>query len=113
MQKPSPMINQTSMAVHRIPEACPVCLPNPSIASVKMVGNMMELNSPTLKMLHIANCPFVSIEITTKVAAQKARIASVLPGFCFPKLNAKKFKPTSTRNVMVLLNPANEKDAKF
>ena len=90
-----------------------MCFPNPSIARVKIVGNIIELNKPTAKMLHIANGPFVSIEVTTSAPAQNARMAKVLPGFCFPKLNAMKFNPTKTRNVKVLPKLESENVERF
>ena len=102
------IIAPPTMAVQSIPDPCPVCFPNPAIARVKIVGNIMELNNPTAKMLHIAKCPLVSIEITTSDAALTASIAKVLPGFCLPRLNAIKFRATKTRNVKVLPKPESE-----
>ena len=83
------IIAPPTIAVQSIPDACPVCFPSPSIARVKIVGNIIELNNPTARMLHIAKCPKVSIEIITNIAAQIASIARVLPGLRFPKLKAK------------------------
>ena len=53
-----------TIAMHRMPEPWPVCLPSPSIASVKIVGNMIELNRPTAMIAHIATWPVVGIVIS-------------------------------------------------
>jgi hypothetical protein len=37
-----------------IPDACGVRSPMPSTATAKVVGNMIELNSPTLKIVTAA-----------------------------------------------------------
>ena len=48
------MIAPPKIAVHNNPEAFGFNSPKPSIAKVKIVGNIMELNKPTDNMLHIA-----------------------------------------------------------
>ena len=48
-----------TMAVHNKPDAFGFKSPIPSMANVNMVGNIMELNNPTAKMLHILTKPFV------------------------------------------------------
>ena len=47
-------------AILRTPEAFPVSGPSSETAKVKMLGNMIELNSPTVSMVHIATRPEVS-----------------------------------------------------
>ena len=44
-----------------------------------MLGNMIELKSPTSKMLHIAACPDVNTEAKTSAAAAVAKIPSSVP----------------------------------
>jgi len=46
-----------TIAILRIPEALPVSGPSSATPKLKIVGNMMELNNPTARMLHIAICP--------------------------------------------------------
>ena len=50
-----------------------------------MLGNMMELNKPTKRMLHIAKCPEVIMEIVTRAAAHTAQMPSSRPVFIFCK----------------------------
>lgn len=68
------------IAVHNNPDALGFSSPNPSIAKVKMVGNIMELNNPTAKMLHIAMYPLVFIETKIKEIASVAKIPKTVPG---------------------------------
>ena len=51
------MIAPPTIAVHNKPEAFGFSGPRPSIANVKMVGNIIELNNPTASILHIAIMP--------------------------------------------------------
>ena len=39
-----------------------------------MVGNIIELNNPTAKILHIDNNPFVIAEISIMATAEMAKI---------------------------------------
>ena len=52
--------------------------PRPSIAVVKMVGNMIELNSPIASTLHIANIPCEDIVAASSAIAASANSASNL-----------------------------------
>lgn len=70
-----------TIAVHNNPDALGFKWPIPSIANVNMVGNMMELNKPTAKMLHMLTKPVVPIDIRIKALEIVAKIASTFPGF--------------------------------
>ena len=70
-----------TIAVHNKPDALGFNSPIPSIAKVKIVGNMMELNKPTAKILHILNKPVVLIEMRINIMATLANIPSTFPGF--------------------------------
>ena len=62
-----------TIAKHKIPEPWLVCLPNPLIAKLKIVGNIIELKSPTAKMDHIETKPVVDMEMMIKVMANIAK----------------------------------------
>ena len=70
-----------TMAVHNNPEALGFKCPMPSIAKVKMVGNIMELNNPTARILHILTKPTVLIDKTIKPIDIVAKMAKTFPGF--------------------------------
>ncbi|KRC00985.1 hypothetical protein ASE26_21975 [Duganella sp. Root198D2] len=80
----APCANGTSapptMAMHRMPEPCPVYLPSPFSAILKMVGNMIELHRPTARTAHIATLPLPNTAPSTSAIASKELNASVLPG---------------------------------
>ena len=67
-----------TIAKHKTPAPLLVIGPNLLIAKVKIVGNIIELNKPTAKILHIATNPLVLIDI--KINA-KAPIANQLNTF--------------------------------
>ncbi len=69
-----------TIAAHKIPEPCPVCFPKPFTASEKIVGNMMELNRPTERIVHMTKEPLPIIVIKTKTAAVTALNVSTLLG---------------------------------
>lgn len=75
------MIAPPTIAVHNKPEAFGFSGPRPSIANVKMVGNIIELNNPTASILHIAIMPWEAIEVKTNTDANEAKRASTYPGF--------------------------------
>ena len=50
---------------------------------VRIVGNIIELNSPTTRIVHIAKHPKESIEVTTRTLATIALKASTAPGLIF------------------------------
>ena len=106
------MIAPPTIAVQSIPDPCPYVYQAIN-SKCKNIRNIIELNNPTASILHIANCPKVNIETTTTMQLQTASIASVLPGFCLPRLNAAKFTATNPRNVRVLLTPESEKVQRF
>ena len=56
--KPPPTI-----IVQRIAEACVFISPSPSLLNAKIVGNIIELNSPMNNKLHIDNSPSALIEM--------------------------------------------------
>ena len=70
------MIAPPTIAVHNKPEAFGFSGPKPSMANVKMVGNIIELNNPTASILHIANMPWETIDVKTNVLANVAKRAS-------------------------------------
>src|SRR5260370_4514681 len=61
------------MATFKRPEPSPVSGPSSAIPIVKIHGNMIELNRPTDKIVHIATCPFVRTEVVTSKPAIIAR----------------------------------------
>ncbi|NQX82752.1 MAG: hypothetical protein HRT66_12295 [Flavobacteriaceae bacterium] len=69
------------MAVYNNPDAFGLRKPIPSIAKMKIVGNIIELNKPTAKILHILTKPVVLIDINIRVVVKKAKIPSAFPGF--------------------------------
>ena len=70
-----------TMAVQSKPEPFGFNSPMPSIARVKIVGNIMELNKPTARILHIENKPVVLIEMMMSSIAIKEKMLSTMPGF--------------------------------
>ena len=50
------------------------------MAKVKIVGNIIELNNPTDKMVHIAMNPVLDIEMVTINMAPMAKAANTLAG---------------------------------
>ena len=59
--------------VHKIPEACGFKSSNPSRDSVKIVGNMIELNNPTPKIENIAINPKDIDDINKRTMAPIAK----------------------------------------
>lgn len=70
-----------TIAVHNNPEPFGFKSPIPSIAKVKMVGNIIELNNPTHKILHIENNPVVLIDNKISAMANVAKMPKTLLGF--------------------------------
>ena len=70
-----PTINEQSS-----PDAWGFMSPNPLIAVVNIVGNIIELNSPTNKIDHIDNNPVLDIDITIIVIAPNAKRKRILDG---------------------------------
>src|SRR6266849_2948570 len=69
------------IAVFKMPEPSPVSCPSSAMPLVKIQGNMIELNSPTDKIDHIAKGPLDRTEIVTSSAviiAQNASTCEVL-----------------------------------
>ncbi len=74
-----------TMAMMSNPEPSPVKGPSsPAMPSVKMLGNITELNSPTRMMLHIARCPKLRIDMHTSNDATIAAKPNTVPvrSFC-------------------------------
>src|ERR1700748_355729 len=69
-----------TIAMQRMPEPWLVCLPRPSMASVKIVGNMIELKRPTAMIAYIAVEPEVAIESAMSAMAPTACTPRTLPG---------------------------------
>ena len=69
-----------TIAVHNNPETCGFRSPIPSMVNVKIVGNMIELNNPTVRIDHIDINPYVFIEIRIIPMASMAKILNTLDG---------------------------------
>ena len=69
-----------TIAVQSKPEPFGLKSPKPSMAKVKMVGNIMELNKPIANTVHIENSPPVFIVNKSNTMAPMLNIASTLPG---------------------------------
>ena len=69
-----------TIAVHNIPDAWGLYSPSPLNESVKIVGNIIELNNPTNNMAHIETNPFVSIDVANSVSAIVANKARTFAG---------------------------------
>src|SRR5271168_384915 len=52
--------------------------PSPDNPTVKMLGNITELNNPTAKIAHIAVCPCVRIDVVTNPQATNAAVPSTV-----------------------------------
>ena len=76
-----------TIAAHRIPEPCSVWRPRPSIASVKIVGNMTEFSRPTAMIVPTAVQPVVSTDVTTSSDAITACAASTFPALNMRSVN--------------------------
>ena len=74
------IIAPPTIAIHNNPEACGFKSPNPCNVSVKMVGNMIELNSPTASIETIAVTPIEFIEITNMLMANTAKTFNTFAG---------------------------------
>ena len=74
------MMAPPTIAIHNNPEACAFKSPKPSKLSVKIVGNMMELNNPTAKIAHIESNPKEFIEIKIMVIAIVAKMLNTFAG---------------------------------
>ena len=75
------IIAPPTIAVHNKPDPFGFNSPIPSMAKVNIVGNIIELNNPTARMLHMLNNPDVLIDIIMSEMASVAKIPSTLPGF--------------------------------
>lgn len=72
-----------TIIVHNIPDPCGLRLSNPSIDRVKIVGNMIELKRPTIRIDHIEINPLEKMEIKIKAMAPMAKEAKTLDGSNF------------------------------
>ena len=77
----SGMMAPPTIAIHNNPEPLGFKSPVPSMANVKMVGNIIELNKPTAKMLHIEIKPVLETEMIINAMAILANMPSTFPGF--------------------------------
>ena len=64
------------------------------MARVKMVGNMIELNSPTASTDHMAKDPEVVMVVTTSRAATQANSARMRPGLKYRRSGVPRKRPT-------------------
>ena len=69
-----------TIAMQMTPDPSAVRLPRPSLARVKIVGNMMELNRPMASKDPAENCPTVLAEISSSAMTAAAAQESTLPG---------------------------------
>ena len=69
------------------------------MARVKMVGNIIELNKPITKMLHIAVIPLPVITKSNRAQTIRAKIPKVAPGFFLPTKKAMIFANTTPINM--------------
>src|SRR5450755_1309243 len=69
-----------TMATQMIPEPSAARGPNPSLAREKIVGNMMELNSPTASNETPDAAPVELADTHSSVMTAAAAHASTLPG---------------------------------
>ena len=83
-----------TIAIHKIPDPCDVCLPKPITAKLKIVGNIIELASPISNTAHIATAPLVVIAISNKITALTALKAKTLPAAIFCITAAPMNRPT-------------------
>ena len=79
--------------MHSAPEPRPVRSPSPAMARVKMVGNIIELHSPTARMVAIAVGPPKAIVAATSENAVAAHPASTTPGDLRRKIDAPAKRP--------------------
>ena len=75
------IIAPPTIAVHSNPDPFGFNLPIPLIDKVKIVGNIIELNKPTAKMLHILINPAVLTDVRINMIDIEAKIPSIFPGF--------------------------------
>lgn len=69
-----------TIIVHKMPEPWGLSSPKPFNAKLKMVGNIMELNSPTEIIAHIAINPTDKFDIITNKIAQEAKTLNIMDG---------------------------------
>src|SRR5258708_23741066 len=69
-----------TMAMQITPEPSAARSPRPSLASVKIVGNMMELNKPIASSDQADTAPEVLAEIVSRAMTMPATQARTLPG---------------------------------
>ena len=69
-----------TIAMQITPEPSAARSPRPSFASVKIVGNMMELNKPIASSDQADTAPEVLAEIVSKAMTAAATHANTLPG---------------------------------
>ena len=69
-----------TIAVHKIPDPWAVYWPIPCMARVNMVGNMMELNRPMLRMDQKATPPLEIMATVNSITLIMPYVASRFPG---------------------------------
>ena len=79
----SGIIAPPTIAKHKIPEPWLVCFPSPWIAKLKIVGNIIELHSPTNKIATIARV----LDATTATIINNTALYSVLHSVVHNDLN--------------------------
>ena len=75
------IIAPPTMPVHSNPEPFGFKLPKPLSDNVNIVGNIIELNSPMAKILHIDINPFEFADRKIRKIAIKAKKLSTLPAW--------------------------------
>ena len=74
------IIAPPTIAMHNKPDPLGFNSPIPLIANVNIVGNIIELNKPTDKILHIDSNPVELIEIIISNIAMEAKMLKTFPG---------------------------------
>ena len=88
------MIAPPTIAMQRIPDAWPVCLPSPLIESVKIVGNIIELKSPTEMIAHIEILPVVKIVVIINTITAAAWTVNTFAGEMYRTITDPINRPT-------------------
>ena len=68
------IIAPPTIIVHNIPDPCGLLSPRSSIDIEKIVGNMIELKSPTDNIANIDTVPCVAIDIKIILTASNANV---------------------------------------
>ena len=90
-----------SIIIISIEDASAVRFSNPSIARVKTLDHIIELNNPIASNDQIAIGPLKSIAVQIKTTFNNANMASRRDGMPFPRWNPKKLRIIKARNTAI------------